>query len=57
MIKDTEISKILNIPVQTISDWKKPSSKRKYLYDFLKSFNKEDMIKRVEAIKLLKSLD
>ena len=56
MIKDTEISKILNIPIQTISDWKKSSSKRKCLYDFLKSFNKEDMIKRVEAIKTLKEV-
>lgn len=54
MIKDTEISKMLNIPVQTISDWKKPTSQRKDLYDFLKSFDKEDMKKRVEAIKLLK---
>lgn len=57
MIKDTEISRLLNIPVQTISDWKKPTSKRKDLYDFLKSFSKEDMLKRVEAIKLLKGIE
>ena len=56
MIKDTEISRMLNIPVQTISDWKKKDSNRKMLYDFLKSFTKEELEKRVEAIKLLRGM-
>mgnify|MGYP006883097033 CR=1 FL=1 len=32
---DIEISKILDIPVKTLADWKKKSSKRNKLYGFL----------------------
>lgn len=53
-MKDTELSKILDLPISTLSEWKKDTSKRKLLYDFLKSFEPEDIEKRLTAIKLLK---
>lgn len=55
-MKDTELSKLLNIPISTLMDWKKVGRKRKSLYDFLKSFSKEDMEKRLEAIKTLQGI-
>ena len=55
-MKDTDLTRILDIPSATLSDWKKDTSKRKLLYEFLKSFSKEELEKRVEAIKLLKGI-
>ena len=55
-MKDTEISKIINIPITTLRDWKKTEEDnyRKIIYDLLKSFPQEELEKRIEAIKLLK---
>lgn len=57
-MKDTELIKILNIPSSTISDWKKTDEDnwRKIIYELLKSYPKEELEKRVEAIKLLKGI-
>ncbi len=55
-MKDSDLTRILGIPSATLSDWKKPESKRKLLYEFLKSFSIEELEKRAEAIKLLKGI-
>lgn len=57
-MKDTELNKILNIPTTTLSDWKKADvdNWRKIIYELLKSYTKEELEKRVEAIKLLKGI-
>ena len=57
-MKDTELIKILNIPSSTISDWKKTDEDnwRKIIYELLKSYPKEELEKRIEAIKLLKGI-
>lgn len=55
-MKDTEISKILNIPLTTIRDWKKANNYRTLIYELIKNMDKEELEKRVEAIKLLKGI-
>lgn len=55
-MKDTELNQIFDIPISTLSEWKKKDSKRNLLYEFLKSFNSDDLKKRIEAIKLLKGI-
>ena len=42
-ISDNQLHLILNIPKQTLIDWKKSNSYRKDLYWFLKSMSKEDI--------------
>jgi len=42
-ISDNQLHLILNIPKQTLIDWKKSDSYRKELYWFLKSMSKEDI--------------
>jgi len=55
-MKKTELSKIINIPTSTLTDWEKTESKRHLVYELLQSFTKEELEKRIEAIKLLKGL-
>ena len=40
-MKDTEIFKIIGIPVQTLQMWKKSGNYREFLYALLKSLPKE----------------
>jgi uncharacterized protein YjcR len=58
VMKDTELNKILGISVQTLQDWKKrdPDNYRRLIYELLSSYSKEELEKRVEAIKLLKGI-
>jgi len=55
---DKELSNILNMSVQTMSDWKKKDTDnyRKILYELIQSFTKEELEERVKAIKLLKGI-
>ncbi len=55
---DKELSSILNISIQTLATWKKTNTEnyRKLIYEFLKSYSKEELEKKVEAIKLLKGI-
>lgn len=57
-MKDTELTELLKIPSSTISDWKKHDMEnyRRLVYELLKSYDKEELQKRVEAIKLLKGI-
>jgi len=55
-MQDKELKEILTIPSSTISEWKKANNYRVVIYELLKSIPKEDLEKRVEAIKLLKGL-
>lgn len=55
-MKDTELNELLNIPISTLSEWKKEDSNRRQLYEFLKSFSKEDIEKRLEAIRTLREI-
>jgi len=58
-MKDTEITNIINIPASTLSDWKikDVSNWRKIIYELLSNTDKEELIKKVEAIRLLKGLE
>ena len=56
-MKDTELHQIIGIPVQTLQDWKRSDSFRKLLYELLSTMDKEDLQKRVEAVKLLKGIE
>ena len=42
-ISDNQLHLILNIPKQTLIDWKKSDSYRKDLYWFLKTMTKEEI--------------
>ena len=57
-MKDTELNRIINIPTTTLSDWKKKDTDnwRKITYELLQSYTKEELEKRVVAIKLLKGI-
>lgn len=57
-MKDTELSKLINIPITTIRDWKKTDNDnyRKLIYELLKGYNKEELEKRIDAIKLIKGI-
>ncbi|NQY22852.1 MAG: hypothetical protein HRT41_02380 [Campylobacteraceae bacterium] len=57
-MKDTELNRIINIPTTTLSDWKKKDTDnwRKITYELLQSYTKEELEKRVDAIKLLKGI-
>lgn len=55
-MKDTELSKLLEIPISTLSEWKKNEHKRKILYELIKNMDKEELEERVKAIKLLKGI-
>jgi len=55
-MKDTELSKLIGIPIPTLQNWKKSDNFRKLLYELLSTMDKEELEKRVEAIKLLKGL-
>ena len=53
-MKDTEIFKIIGIPVQTLQMWKKSGNYREFLYALLKSLPKEyikSVRKRIETEK------
>jgi len=53
-MKDTEIFKIIGIPVQTLQMWKKSGNYREFLYALLKSLPKEyieSVRKRIEEEK------
>ncbi len=56
IMKDTELNQIIGIPIGTIQEWKKSESFRKLLYELLSTMSKEELQKRVEAIKLLKGI-
>jgi hypothetical protein len=57
-MNDKKICELFNIPQSTLNNWKsgKSGEGKKLLYEFLKSFSKEELEKRVEAIKLLKGI-
>lgn len=55
-MKDTELNAILGIPIPTIQLWKKSDSFRRLLYELLSTMTKEELEKKVEAIKLLKGI-
>ena len=56
-MKDTELSRIIGIPISTIQEWKRSDSFRKLLYELLSTMDKEELSKKVEAVKLLKGLE
>jgi len=51
-ISDRAISRILNIPLQTLNDWKKqnPENWRVQLYRILKSCTEQELIEKKEQI-------
>ena len=57
-MKDTELSRITGIPLQTIKEWKTTDNYRKDLYEFLKTLPEEflkerlDMVKKMREVKL-----
>jgi hypothetical protein len=57
-MKDTELSRIMGIPLQTIKEWKTTNNYRKDLYEFLKTLPEEflkerlDMVKKMREVKL-----
>ncbi|MCT7911651.1 hypothetical protein N5912_07405 [Arcobacter lacus] len=55
---DKELSSILNISIQTLATWKKTDTNnyRRLVYELIKNMDKEELEKRVEAIKLLKGI-
>jgi len=55
-MQDIELAKYLNMPTSTLSEWKKSDNYRIVVYELLKTMEKEELIKKVEAIKLLKNL-
>ena len=55
-MKDTEISNIIGISISTLQDWKRSDSFRKLLYELLSTMDREELIKKVEAVKLLKNI-
>ena len=55
-MKKTELSKIIDVPTSTLTDWENKESKRHLVYEIFQSFTKEELEKRVEAIKLLKGI-
>jgi len=55
-MQDIELKDILTIPSSTISEWKKADNYRAVLYELLINMDKEELSKKVEAIKLLKNL-
>lgn len=52
MISDSELSRVLKIPLPTLNRWKKKDSDRYILYRFLKTFTKEDVDKRLDVLEL-----
>jgi len=57
-MKNIELKEMLNIPIATLSDWKKKDGDnwRRLVYELLINMDKEELKKKVEAIKLLKGL-
>jgi len=57
-MNDKQICELFGISPSTLNNWKseKSGDGKKLLYEFLKSFSKEELEKRVEAIKLLKGI-
>jgi len=55
-MKDTELNKIIGIPIGTIQEWKRSESFRRLLYELLSTMDKDELQNKVEAIKLLKGL-
>lgn len=53
-----EIEKLFGINRTTQWNWEtgKSGEKKQILYEFLKTLNTEDIIKKIEAIKLLKGI-
>ncbi len=57
-MKDTELSRIMGIPLQTVKEWKTTDNYRKDLYEFLKTLPEEflrerlDMVKKMREVKL-----
>ncbi len=45
---NTEISKYLDIPLTTLNDWKKVSSKRNKLYKLLVNLDKEEVLSKLD---------
>lgn len=55
-MQDKEIIEILGMPKGTIQDWKKANNYRTLIYELIKNMDKEELEKRVEAIKLLRGI-
>ncbi len=55
-MQDVELKDILNMPSSTISEWKKADNYRLIIYEILKNMPKEELQKKVEAIKTLKGI-
>lgn len=56
-MQDKEINQILGIPITTMQNWKKSGDYKLVLYELLKSMDKEELQRKVEAIKLLKGMN
>ena len=47
-LEDTDLYKILDIPISTIQDWKKSHSYREKIYDILISMTKEEILQKIK---------
>ncbi|NQY20846.1 MAG: hypothetical protein HRT40_05995 [Campylobacteraceae bacterium] len=55
-MQDKDIINIVGLPKGTIQDWKKANNYRTIIYELISNMDKEELIKKVEAIKLLKGI-
>lgn len=56
-MQDKEMIEIIGIPKATIADWKTSNNYRQIIYEILKNMPKEELQKKVEAIKTLKGIE
>jgi hypothetical protein len=53
ILKIRELEELLNMPYATLYGWKNSKDHRKIIYEILANYEKEELQKKIEAIKLI----